>query len=64
MEGAAATVALLLHAGGSRNSNRSVLTRLHALAGAEAELGRHRRAQEQALEQLRELASAAQEHSR
>ncbi len=58
------TVPLYLHAGGSRNSNRSVLTRLHALSEAEAELGRHRRVQDQAQEQLRALASAAQKHSR
>ena len=55
---------LLPHAGGSRNSNRSVLTRLHALSEAEAGLGRHRRVQEQAQERLRQLASAAQEHNR
>lgn len=52
------------NAGGSRSSNASILTRLHALAEAEQQLGQHTAALHQAQAALHSMATAAASHSR
>ena len=52
------------YAGGSHSSNASILTRLHALAEAEQQLGQHTAALHQAQAALHSMAAAAASHSR
>lgn len=50
--------------GGSRSSNASILTRLHALAEAEQQLGHHTAALHQAQATLQAMSAAAASHNR
>ena len=54
----------MLCAGGSRSSNASILTRLHALAEAEQQLQQHTAALHQAQAALHAMAAAAASHNR
>ena len=54
----------MLCAGGSRSSNASILTRLHALAEAEQQLEQHTAALHQAQAALHAMAAAAASHNR
>ena len=50
--------------GGSRSSTASILTRLHALAEAEQQLGHHTAALHQAQAALQAMSAAAASHNR
>jgi hypothetical protein len=51
-------------AGGSRNTGSSVLSRLHALAEAEAELATHQHALDAALAAQKQTGAAAGQHKK
>lgn len=55
---------LVKTAGGSRSSNASILTRLHALVEAEQQLEQHTAALHQAQAALQAMATAAASHNR